>query len=168
MPEIQKKGGSMDALKLIQDLASEIERDKSSIAVKEKLLKEWKVKLGIDDNLEKNTHDNNREELQPQRIIPNSGVIDVDSLLDEEPKKTTIVDETRDIVERFGSKEFTVQHVDKVYKIRHGIPDTDISNRTRISTALSKLKDAGAIVMTVKGGGNVPNKYRNIDVNDLI
>ncbi|MFZ2405871.1 MAG: hypothetical protein WAW41_12085 [Methylobacter sp.] len=141
----------MDAKKLIEDLESEVEREKAAVAVKEKLLAEWKLKMGI------NAPDKDKE--SQAQGIHKRGVIDVDDLFEEQPKKQTIVGEVKEIVERFGAKEFTVQHVDKVYKMQHGIPDEDISNRTRISTALGKLKDSGFVDVAFKGGGNVPHKY---------
>lgn len=148
----------MDAISLIKDLEREIERGKAEIAIKEKLLDEWKSKLGLDNKAPKMAKEGSID-LQPKKTIPDTGVIDVNSLLEEQPRKPTIIDEIRDIVERFGSQEFTVQHVDRVYKLNHNIPAEDISHRTKISTALSKLKDLGIISMTSKGSGNVPHKY---------
>lgn len=168
----------MDAISLIKDLEREIELDKAElaekgaeIAIKEKLLDEWKSKLGLDNKDAKKGKEANID-AQPQKAIPDTGVIDVNSLLDEQPRKPTIIDEIRDIVERFGSQEFTVQHVDRVYKLNHNIPAEDISNRTKISTALSKLKDLGVISMALKGSGNVPHKYvlvqQHSEISDLI
>lgn len=151
----------MDASSFIRDLEQEIALAESELAIKKKLLAEWKLKLGINEQSTVSTNNTGQTiaSTPATKSISDSGVIDLSSFLDEAKKKPAFIDSIKEIVERFGDQEFTVQHVDHVYKLNNGIPAIDNSNRTKISTALSKLKDAGVLKMTFKGGGNVPHKY---------
>lgn len=145
----------MDALALIQYLEEQIEKERTALQIKEKLLGELKSKISP-SNVTQNIVNQLHQQAQ------SSGSINVHDLIEEIPKRKSIIDEIREIVDRFGDQEFTVQHVDAVYKTNHGIPSSDTSNRTKISTALTKLKNNGLISITFKGGGNVPNRYKRI------
>lgn len=73
----------------------------------------------------------------------------------------TFVDSVRDAVNRFGDQEFSVIHTEFALK-KLGVINDELSknSRSRISMALSKLVDEGVTVMSFKGGGNVPHRYR--------
>lgn len=158
----------MDALRLmIEELEREIENDRQSLALKEKMVANWKAKYLHQQHITKTVtptlsraQDVIEQQMSLDLLASEDGMIDPDLLLDDEPRRPTMLDDIKDIIERFGYKEFTVQHVDKIYKAQNGIAADDNSNRSRISTALGRLKDSGYLEMTLKGGGNVPNKYR--------
>lgn len=77
----------------------------------------------------------------------------------EKSKKRTLVDDVRDVVSQFGSNEFTIAHVDAALG-KMGVVVDAKSPRARMSVALGKLVDENFVVMTFKGGGNIPNRYK--------
>lgn len=145
----------MDALVLIQYLEEQIEKERAELQTKEKMLNELKSKFSSTQDIQ-----NSATLHTPKPQI--SGSINVHDLIEEIPRKKSIIEEIGEIVERFGDQEFTVQHVDAVFKTNHGLQASDTSNRTKISTALTKLKDRGLIAITFKGAGNVPNRYKRV------
>lgn len=143
----------MDALALIQYLEEQIEKERTELQIKEKLLNDLKSKVSPTKDIQ--------NAATPHHPKPQaSGTINIHDLIEEVPKKKSIIEEIGEIVERFGDQEFTIQHVDAVFKTNHGLQASDTSNRNKISTALTKLKDRGLIEITFKGGGNVPNRYK--------
>jgi len=73
--------------------------------------------------------------------------------------RRTFVDDVRDVVSRFGDQEFSVIHTEFALK-KLGIEVPGKASRSRISMALNKLVDEGVTVITQKGSGNIPNRYR--------
>lgn len=137
---------------IIDDLKRQIELARIELSVKEQLLDRWQ-------NAEKYKNEATNKPAQTI-LMDTTDVIDVSSLIDEKPKRNALIEEVKQVVEKFGDQEFTVAHIDKVLKSKSGLPQDDMSNRARISTALSRLKDSGCLEMTAKGGGNVPNRYK--------
>lgn len=152
-----KKRCFMDLESLIKGYEKEVEMEEAATAAKKKLIADLKIKAGIFDKQQKEVKA--VKPSQPAYIQDSDEIIDVDLLLPETTRKPSFIDEVREIIKRFGAKEFTVQHVDMVLKDRLGLPSDDVSQRPRISQALSKLKDAGYIEMKIKGTGNAPNRY---------
>lgn len=85
----------------------------------------------------------------------------------EKSKKRTLVDDVRDVVSKFGLNEFTIAHVDAGLG-KMGVVVNAKSPRARMSLALGKLVDEGFIVMTFKGAGNVPNRYKLNEGSSLL
>lgn len=74
-------------------------------------------------------------------------------------KKRTLIDEVRDVVERFGDHEFTVAHVEAALK-QMGVSVDAKAPRARIGIALSNVVEEGLVVRTYDGAGNVPHRYK--------
>lgn len=92
--------------------------------------------------------------------IATNDLIDLSEVLEaKQSHRRTFVDSVRDVVSRFGGQEFSVVHTEFALK-KMGIELPGKTSRSRISMALNKLVDEGVTVMTSKGSGNVPNRYR--------
>ncbi len=90
--------------------------------------------------------------------------LDVDELLAPSTGSPTLVDQVKNAISRFDTKEFTVAHVEAAL-IRLGAIHPDVSKtvRPRISSILAKLYDNKELDRTFKGKGNVPHRYKNIE-----
>ncbi|WP_165313025.1 hypothetical protein [Vibrio ziniensis] len=93
--------------------------------------------------------------------IDGSGLIDITEL--EEPNaagaKRTLLDDTRELVERFGDQEFTVSHVEAALK-KLGKASDAKNFKNRLSMLVRTLSDEGVIERTFEGSGKIPHKYR--------
>ena len=88
-----------------------------------------------------------------------TGSIKFEDLIGDEKKKRTLIDEVRDVVLRFGENEFTVAHIEAALK-KLGVVIDAKNPRARIGIAITPVVNEGLIVMTEKGGGNVPHRYK--------
>lgn len=89
-----------------------------------------------------------------------NGIIQLDAFdVSRATSRTTLIDDIKDVISRFGAQEFTVVHVHKVLETR-GVSVTGKFPRSRISVALQELSEAGFILRTFQGKGNVPNRYQ--------
>ena len=94
--------------------------------------------------------------------IEDSGAIDLNDL--ELPgkrvkRKSTLLTDIKSLVERFGSQEFTVSHIDAALK-RMGKGSGAKHFKSRIAIIIRKLTDGGVLTRTHKGTGSDPHKYR--------
>ena len=98
----------------------------------------------------------------PHVPLGESGIIDFDDL--QLPKKTvekrvTVKDQIKEIITRFGGKEFTVNHV--VAAMRQSGKGSDApAFRNRVSIIVKGFSDEGFLMRTYKGAGNDPHKYK--------
>jgi hypothetical protein len=145
----------------LNELRKEIEVDRKNLSDKEAVLRYL-------ENKEDMTH------ITANSKLPNpplhGGVILLDQLQIPQSNRRTLLDDAEDVVKRFGDQEFSVAHVDIVFQ-QQGIKSKGENiPRSRISTALGKLEEAGVIKRTFTGGGNAPHRYKIIkgDVNDLL
>ncbi len=95
-------------------------------------------------------------------ILGDTGTIDIDAL--SLPKKvikpkTTLLDNVKNVIERFENQEFTVGHVDAALKAM-GKGSTAKHFRNRVSVLVRKLHEDGILTRTFKGKGSEPHKYR--------
>jgi DNA-binding transcriptional ArsR family regulator len=144
----------------VQELRNEIEVAKLDLEAKTrslKLLEDVLVKMNL-GHVEKNSSH------MPEEVVAaldaSNGFINISDLFDAGlPKKKTIVDDTREVVKKFGSQEFNISHVESALK-RFGVQVAGKSPKSRISVALSKLTEEGVVERTFKGAGNTPNRYK--------
>jgi hypothetical protein len=137
----------------IEELKAEIEADKKALAEKEAALKFFESRQG------------KSKTKASASSTASEGIIALDELIPD-ITKTSLVDDVKNVVKRFGGQEFSVAHVDIALQ-QQGIKIKGKLPRSRISVALGKLEDQGIIRRTFKGGGNVPNKYV-LTENDLV
>lgn len=137
----------------IEELKAEIEADKKALAGKEAALKFLESKQGKSQTKFSTSS------------TANAGIIELDQLIPD-VTKTSLVDDVKNVVKRFGGQEFSVAHVDIALK-QQGIKINGKLPRSRISVALGKLEEQKVIRRTATGGGNVPNKYMFTE-NDLV
>ena len=135
----------------INELRKEIEVDRKALTEKEAVLRYLESK-------------ENKEHVTTKAEIPNpplhGGVILLDQLKIPQTNRRTLLDDAEDVVKRFADQEFSVVHVDMVFQ-QQGIKSKGENiPRSRISTALSKLEEAGVIERAFTGGGNVPHRYK--------
>lgn len=74
-------------------------------------------------------------------------------------KRKTLIDDVREVVQRFGGQEFSIAHAEAAMK-RLGIEIAGKTPRSRIALTFVKLCDEGYLVRTFVGGGNVPHRYK--------
>ena len=73
--------------------------------------------------------------------------------------KSTLSNDIRGLIGRFGSQEFTVNHVDAVLK-KMGKGSDAKHFKNRVSAAIRKITDEGLITLSHKGVGSDPHRYR--------
>jgi len=141
----------------IEKTKMELEKIKMELNVKESLLSRMREKLKTDSK---------QKQYDSMKIVPAFKIesqLDLDSLFaEDQSKRSTIIEKIKNLVVQFGEREFTVAHVDKLYKATfpEEIAVDDMSMRPRISTALTRLKDDGMLEMTFTGSGNVLKRYK--------
>ncbi len=103
-----------------------------------------------------------QSELPNIPTLAETGTINLDEL--ELPKKrhrkkSTLMDDIKNVIERFSGQEFTVAHVEAALK---GLgKGSDAKHfRNRVSVAIRKLTDEKVLERTFKGSGSDPHKYR--------
>lgn len=79
-------------------------------------------------------------------------------------RKPTMMNDITDVIERLGSQEFTVNHIHAVLR-KQGKGNDAKHYKNRISLSVRKLTNAGKIVLTHKGSGNDPHKYKLAENN---
>ena len=73
--------------------------------------------------------------------------------------RPTLLEDIKGLIGRFGSQEFTVNHVDAV--LRQMGKGSDAKHyKNRISITIRKLIDEGLITLSHKGFGSEPHRYR--------
>lgn len=95
--------------------------------------------------------------------LSESGEIILDDLhVPEKAKKSTstLNDSLTNIINRMGSQEFTVRHVEAAL-IQSGKGSNAKHFRNRVSIGIRKLSENGVITRIHKGVGNDPHKYVN-------
>ncbi len=101
-----------------------------------------------------------KENITPE--LDETGAINLDELeLPAKPVKSsnTLSSKIRILIKRFGSQEFTVNHVDvALRKMGKGSDAKHFKNR--VSIIIRGLTDEGVLERTYKGKGNTPHKYR--------
>ena len=95
--------------------------------------------------------------------IEDSGAIDLNDL--EPPERvvrrmSTLHTDIIDLVERFGSQEFTLSHVEVALR-NMGKGSESKHFKTRIATRIRKLFTEGTLTRTHEGVGSDPHKYRS-------
>ncbi|TFH89040.1 hypothetical protein [Vibrio ouci] len=104
------------------------------------------------------------EESSIDNPINETGLIDITDLEEpssEGPKKRSLKDDIRDLVERFGDQEFTVSHVESALK-KLGKASDAKNFKNRLSMLVRTLYEDGVIERTFEGSGKTPHKYRYI------
>lgn len=103
--------------------------------------------------------------LPDEPILPRleeTGTIHLDDLVIPKRvtrKKSTLTDDIRGIIERFGNQEFTVTHVEAALK--QSGKATDAKHfKNRVSVIIRKLTEDGVIKRTHVGKGNDPHHYQ--------
>ena len=140
------------------------ELDKEIQATEDRLytLKKAKDILSGNDGGRGASETSNVPEAQSKPALGETGEINPEDL--DLPKKAvrnkpTIKDEIKKIIERFGGREFTVNHVCAVLLQMGKINDAKQS-KNRISIVIRELATVdGFITRTHKGGGNDPHRY---------
>lgn len=79
-------------------------------------------------------------------------------------KKRTLTDDVKDVIDKFGRKEFTVAIVESALA-KTGVVIDAKQPRARIAVAIGKLVENGDVVISYKGLGNTPNRYKQNDSN---
>ena len=91
-----------------------------------------------------------------------TGEIDFDKLILPQKAssgKPTLADLCKEVIGKFGGKEFTVNHVfAAMIQLGHVQDGKNVKNK--ISLAIRKLADEGFIIRTHEGSGNEPHKYK--------
>lgn len=71
--------------------------------------------------------------------------------------RPTLSSKVAEVLREFGSRSFTVVDVhDALMRVGVDLPDDP---RTKITTILSRMAEAGSLIRTSTGSGNVPHKY---------
>lgn len=136
-----------DLRKRLQEAEQEVEELKAAVRVMERL-EGVKTQGPVND-------------LRRPRLAE-TGVINLDEL--DLPKKAkeqkiTLGDEVRNVIERFGSQEFTVSHVEAA--LRQMGKGSDAKHfKNRVSINIRKLCAEGLLEKTHEGIGSDPHKYR--------
>ena len=137
------------------DIRKEIEKKERELA---ELNAAYKVVERLDNPATKSTTMANP--VTP--TIGESGVINLDDVeLPGKPVKRgkTLQDDIRGLIERIGSQEFTVNHVDAILK-KMGKGSNAKHFKGRISDTIRKLTDEGLVTRSHKGFGSDPHRYR--------
>jgi len=93
------------------------------------------------------------------------GQIDFEGLnVGKREAKESLTTQINDIVIRFGSYEFCVDHVEKALE-KAGIAVKGKTPRARIANTLGILRKKGVIVRTVTGRGSDPHMFRLANTN---
>lgn len=140
-----------DLKKRIKDTERELDELKAAYKVMERL-----------GQTSPNSHPEAANTSSP--TLAETGSINIDELnLPVKAAKSgnSLYDHVRNLVERFGSQEFTVTHVEAALK-QMGKGSESKHFKNRVSMAVRKLaEDEGVLERTYKGVGNVPHKYKN-------
>lgn len=81
----------------------------------------------------------------------------------ESPEKSiTFAESVRQAIKTFGSNEFLVANVESVMKAR-GVRLPPKNVRPRIAMVLQDLTKKGVVIVSQKGEGNTPHRYRLLD-----
>ena len=94
--------------------------------------------------------------------IGESGLINLDEVElpgKSEKRGSTLLEDIRGLIGRFGSQEFTLSHVEAVLK-KMGKGAGAKHYKNRISITIRKLTDEGLITLSHKGVGSDPHRYR--------
>jgi|CXWL01.1.fsa_nt_gi hypothetical protein len=112
-----------------------------------------------------------RSSLAPEAtaLAPKAEEANFDDLFNQKDlsKKRSLVDEIRDLVKQFGSKEFTVAIVEAALA-KTGIEIDTKQPRARIAVAMGKLEKEGFLAVSFRGAGNTPNVYKINSGNELL
>ena len=138
-------------LDILQEFEKKIAAKRLELEEEENALKVFKRLMGI-------TEINKADDVS---VIKNKEDIKFDDLFsgDMAFKRRFLVDDIRELVQKFGTKEFTVAIVHKAL-IQQGAELDAKSPRPRIATALGKLVDEGTLELLFKGAGNKPHIYK--------
>ncbi|MCK9388372.1 MAG: hypothetical protein M0Q22_08270 [Sulfuritalea sp.] len=138
-------------------LRKEVEADRKALAEKEAVLRFFEGRQ---------VYSATQAPLLPD-VVVDKDLISLDQLIPDGQRRT-LQEDVKDIISRFGTQEFSVAHVDAALK-KMGV---EIKGgkfpRSRISTTLGKLESQGFIAKTFEGSGNVPNRYRLNNADDLL
>ena len=142
----------------IDELRQEIEAERKSLADRDAALRDKEAVLRYLESKEATSYIPAKTE-HPSPPPP-GGVILLDQLQVKQASRRTLLDEVADVVKRFGDQEFSIAHVDIVFQ-QQGIKSKGENiPRSRISSSLGKLEEAGLIERTFTGGGNVSHRYK--------
>ena len=138
-----------------EDIQEEIEE-------KERELADLKAAHKVIERLDSLTAKSNTKPGSVTPAIGESGIINLDEVeIPGKPVKSgpSLLDDIRGLIERLGSQEFTVNHVDAVLK-KMGKGSDAKHFKSRISDAIRKLTDEGVVTRSHKGAGSDPHRYR--------
>lgn len=77
-------------------------------------------------------------------------------------EKRFLIDDIRDLIPRFGTKDFTVTIVHRAL-LKAGVEMEAKQPKARIASALKKLVDEGSLQLVFKGSGNRPAIFKAKD-----
>jgi len=145
-------------------MSTTIQKLKDQIKLKEDELNDLNAALRVLLRLEGMDDDLSKVSIAEQKDTPftESGEIDFDKLeLPERSSATkiTTMDLTRDVVGKFGARQFSVNHVYAAL-LQLGKVEESKHVKNRISMSLKKLADEGFLSLAHKGSGNDPHRYR--------
>lgn len=138
-------------LDMLQEFEKKIRAKRIELEEEEKALKVFKRSMGITEETETTkwplTENDTKENFDD--LFNGSGAV----------KRRFLIDEIRDLIPRFGTKEFTVAIVHGAL-IKEGIEMEAKQPRPRIASALGKLVVEGTLQSVFKGAGNQPSIYK--------
>lgn len=143
----------------VDELRSELEQKKQEVKDLEAALRVLEKREGI-ASASKST--SSEQIVASQSPLNESGEIDFDKL--ELPDRTanakpSLVDEAKSVIEKFGGREFTVNHVYAALKQLGKVKDAK-HTKNRVSLNVRALTQEGFITRTHKGKGNDPHRYK--------
>ncbi len=154
----------------MEDLELVISELKKQIAQKRREIEDREQALAVLERLAGTT-----PSVSSGSLPLDEGVIKLDDLDLEEhggKRRGTLVEDVNDVIKRLGDQEFSVVHIDALLR-KMGKVVGDKPIRSRISSILGKLEEAGVLERTHDGRGNDPHRYRrreeqHSDINDLV
>lgn len=75
------------------------------------------------------------------------------------PPKKSLITLVGEVVQRFGSQEFTVESVERVLEAQGNLPKGK-TPRASIAMALTKLEQERVVIRTYRGVGSEPHRFK--------
>ena len=127
-----------------------------------KRLEEEMAVLAYLERIDRTTsQDTGSSEISSKAALSPTGTINLDDL--DLPKKaerkSTLLDDIRDVILRFASQEFTINHVHAAL-LQMGKGNDAKHYKNRVSINIKKLLEDRFITRTFTGSGNNPHRYK--------
>ena len=154
---------------VISKATHDVQKLKSDLFEKEKFLSEKEAILKYLESFQSKSS-------APKHIaeavsIENNEIFDLDDLIVRTHASSTLLDNIRKVISKFGNQEYTVSHVEAAL-LKMGFiqseSDAKISLKPRIALNLANLVNANEILRTFEGKGNTPHRFKNIESKNEI